>query len=243
MGTEEADIQVRERLRLVREGMAEAAYASGRALDEIRLIAVTKFVEISRILPAVWDGITEVGENRAQEFTDKYGFFTEHSLIKHFIGTLQTNKVKYLVGKADLIQSVDREAVLAEVNRIAAKNNIVQPILIEVNIGAEEQKSGILPQALPELLKTASDMPGVLVKGLMCVPPIGSEEAVRPYFARMRELFERMKNFESENVCMQELSMGMSGDYKAAIAEGATYIRVGSAIFGPRNYNRQAQLR
>ena len=118
--------------------MAEAAYASGRALDEIRLIAVTKFVEISRILPAVWDGITEVGENRAQEFTDKYGFFTEHSLIKHFIGTLQTNKVKYLVGKADLIQSVDREAVLAEVNRIAAKNNIVQPILIEVNIGAEQ---------------------------------------------------------------------------------------------------------
>ena len=91
MGTEEADIQVRERLRLVREGMAEAAYVSGRALDEIRLIAVTKFVEISRILPAVWDGITEVGENRAQEFTDKYGFFTEHSLIKHFSGTLQTN--------------------------------------------------------------------------------------------------------------------------------------------------------
>ena len=152
---------------------------------------------------------------------------------------LQLNKVKYLVGKADLIQSVDRAELVNEINRRAEKLNLVQNILIEVNIGGEEQKSGISPEGLPELLKIISDMSGIFVKGLMCVPPAGDEESTRPYFARMRELFESMKTYNGRNISMDELSMGMSGDYKAAIAEGATYIRIGSGIFGPRDYSKK----
>ena len=239
MGTESEADKVSQRLVLVREGIAEAAAKCGRLPEDIKLIAVTKFVEKERILPAILNGITDVGENRAQEFTDKFDFFTEHGLIKHFIGVLQLNKVKYLVGKADLIQSVDRAELVNEINRRAEKLNLVQNILIEVNIGGEEQKSGISPEALPELLKIISDMSGIFVKGLMCVPPAGDEESTRPYFARMRELFESMKAYNGRNISMDELSMGMSGDYKAAIAEGATYIRIGSGIFGPRDYSKK----
>ncbi len=236
MGTESEADKVSQRLVLVREGIAEAAAKCGRRPEDIKLIAVTKFVEKERILPAILNGITDVGENRA---TDKFDFFTEHGLIKHFIGVLQLNKVKYLVGKADLIQSVDRPELVNEINRRAEKLNLVQNILIEVNIGGEEQKSGISPEALPELLKIISDMSGIFVKGLMCVPPAGDEESTRPYFARMRELFESMKTYNGRNISMDELSMGMSGDYKAAIAEGATYIRIGSGIFGPRDYSKK----
>lgn len=238
MGTEETFDKIRGRLTSIREAIGEAEYKAGRTEGSVKLIAVTKFVEVERILPAVLEGITDVGENRAQEFTDKFDFFTEHSLKKHFIGTLQTNKVKYLVGKADLIQSVDREALLMEIDRLAVKREVVQPILIEVNIGGEAQKSGISPDALPELIKTASQLKGIKVNGLMCIPPAVGEESARPYFARMKTLFERMKEYETSNVSMRELSMGMSGDFRAAIAEGATCVRIGSGIFGPRDYSK-----
>lgn len=236
MGTENDAYRLDKKLVLIKESIAEAEYKANRLLGSVRLICVTKFIEKERILPAIMEGITDVGENRAQEFVDKFEFFSQYNLRKHFIGTLQTNKVKYLIGKADLIQSVDREALITEINRLAVKSELVQDILIEVNIGGEEQKAGIAAAALPELLKVVSDMPGIRVKGLMCIPPAGSEEETRPYFARMRELFDDMKRLECPNVHMQELSMGMSGDYKAAIAEGATMVRIGSAIFGARNY-------
>ncbi len=129
---------------------------------------------------------------------------------------------------------MDRPALAAEINRLALKRGVVQPILIEINIGAEEQKSGVAPGELPELISMISDMPGILVKGLMCVPPAGSEDEARPYFARMRELFERTAAVKSPNLSMEVLSMGMSGDHKSAIAEGSTMVRIGSAIFGPR---------
>ncbi len=238
MDTEERYSEIVERLNNVRQRVDDAVKQAGRN-DEVKLIAVTKFVEIERILPAVKAGISEVGENRAQELTDKLEFFNSYSLKKHFIGTLQTNKVKYLVGNVDLIQSVDREAVLTEINRLALKKHLVQPILIEVNIGGENQKSGVAVDELKNLLSIASDMPGVFVKGLMCIPPAVAEKEARLYFAQMRELFEKMKNYESDNIRMQELSMGMSGDYYSAILEGATYVRVGSAIFGQRNYNKK----
>ena len=223
-----------ENLERIRESIAEAEQRYGRAAGSVALVGVTKFKSGEEILPALRAGLADVGENRAQEFNEKFELFTSFGVRKHFIGALQLNKVKYLVGRADLIQSVDRPELAREINRLALIRGVVQPILIEINIGGEQQKSGAAPDALGELLQAITSMPGILVKGLMCVPPAGSEDEARPYFARMRELFERMRSFEGGNVRFEELSMGMSGDYRAAIAEGATMVRIGSAIFGPR---------
>ena len=164
--------------------------------------------------------------------------FSSQGVRPHFIGALQTNKAKYVVGKAELIQSVDRLALAEEINRLAQKAGLVQPVLIEINIGGEEQKSGILPGELPELLKLVSDMRNLSVKGLMCVPPAGNEDETRYFFAKMRELFLAAGEFSFPNFAAEQLSMGMSGDYKAAVAEGATMLRIGSAIFGARDYGR-----
>ena len=230
----DTETQIRNLLR-IREGIAEAEYKAGRPEGSVRLIGLTKFKTQEEIEPALKAGLMDIGENRAQEFNDKFDFFSSYGVRKHFVGALQTNKAKYLVGRADLIQSVDRLELAREISRLAVKKGLVQPVLIEVNIGAEEQKSGIDPASLREFLKMISDMAGVSVKGLMCVPPAGSEDEARPYFAAMRELFNEMRSLELPGVSMEELSMGMSGDYKAAVSEGATMVRIGSAIFGPRS--------
>ena len=215
--------------------VAEAAYKASRKKEEIRIIAVTKFVEQARIAKAIEANCKEVGENRAQELVDKYSFFKSNNQFTHFIGQLQQNKVKYLVGRADLIQSADRLDVFSEINRIADKHGLIQNTLVEINIGDEPQKAGVLPQYLPELLKRISEMPSVCVRGLMCVPPVVGLEEQRRYFAHMRELFINMKRLDLPNVFMDELSMGMSRDYPLAVAEGATMVRIGSAIFGERH--------
>lgn len=149
------------------------------------------------------------------------------------IGQLQTNKVKYVIGNASLIQSVDRLELAKEISRLAVKAGITQDVLAEVNIGGEAQKGGIAPDELKDLLSIISELPGIRVKGLMCVPPAVGEEA-RRYFASMRRLFEDIASAGIPGVDMRELSMGMSGDYKSAIKEGATMVRVGTAIFGAR---------
>ena len=218
----------------VREAIAEAAYKSGRRAEDIRLVCVTKFVEKERIAHAVAAGVKEAGENRAQELTDKYDFFVQNGLTVHFIGQLQLNKVKYLVGWAELIQSADRYEAFAEVSRIAVNRGVWQDTLVEVNIGDEPQKAGIAANDLPELLKRISDLPNIRVKGLMCIPPAAEADKVRSYFKRMRELYEGLKGLEIPDADMQILSMGMSGDYTIAVEEGATMVRVGSAIFGAR---------
>ncbi|MBQ4429297.1 MAG: YggS family pyridoxal phosphate-dependent enzyme [Clostridia bacterium] len=218
----------------IMNGIAEAADRAGRSAGEIRLVGATKFKSPEQIRPVIEAGLCEVGENRAQEFNEKYDFFMECGVKTHFIGALQTNKAKYLVGRAALIQSVDRLELAAEINRLAMRKSLVQPILIEVNIGGEEQKSGIAPNELRELLSVVSEMPGVCVNGLMCVPPAVSEDEARGYFARMRELFLQIRDENIPNIVMKELSMGMSGDYKAAILEGSTMVRIGSALFGAR---------
>ena len=218
----------------VRSRIAEAAERSGRKAEDIRLVAVTKFVEVERIKEAVEAGIEEVGENRAQELTDKFDFFRANGQRVHFIGHLQLNKVKYLVGRAELIQSADRFEAFAEISRIAANRGIEQDTLAEVNIGCEPQKSGVEPGDLPELLKRISDLPNIRVRGLMCIPPAAEAEEARGYFKRMRELFCDSKGLEIPNISMEILSMGMSGDYAAAVEEGATMVRVCSAIFGAR---------
>lgn len=226
---------ISENLEIVRERMRLACERSGRAERDVRLIAVTKYVETARIAEAVKAGVTEIGENRAQEFTEKLNFYKQNDLRAHFIGQLQTNKVKYICGKADLIQSVDREPLLDAIHAYAAKNGITQDILIEVNIGREMQKGGVIPEALPALIERIASLDHVRLRGLMCVPPAVDPEAVRPYFREMRAWFERLKRDHPE-LPIDTLSMGMSHDFETAIEEGATTVRVGTAIFGPRNY-------
>ena len=223
--------------RRISDEVAEAAVKSGRKPSDVRLVAVTKFVEPERIAPAFDAGCLEVGENRAQELTEKYDFFRSHGQTVHFIGQLQLNKIKYLIGRADLIQSADRLEAFSEISRLAGKHGLRQECLVEINIGDEPQKAGITPSDLPELLKRVSDMPNVFVKGLMCIPPAAGDVDVRYYFAKMKELFENIKGMQIPGIEMTLLSMGMSGDHNSAIAEGANMVRVGSAIFGPRHYN------
>lgn len=239
MGTWEKAHQPAERLSEIRREIAETETACGRQQGSVRLIGVTKFIDTESIRPALEAGLKDVGENRAQELVEKSEFFDSFGVRKHFIGALQTNKVKYLVGKVELIQSVDREAVLYEVNRLAEKVGIVQDILIEVNIGCEEQKAGISEIGLPALLREAGELKGVRIRGLMCVPPALDEEEARPYFRRMKQLFEEMKGFECDNVRMEELSMGMSHDFHAAIEEGSTMVRIGRALFGERQHRQK----
>lgn len=224
---------IHENLEQVRETMARACLRSGRPESDVALIAVTKFVDTARIFEAVQAGVTEIGENRAQEFTEKLNFYKQNHLRAHFIGQLQTNKVKYICGKADLIQSVDREPLLDAIHAYAAKNDIVQDILIEVNIGREPQKGGVTPEALPALIEKIAALDSVRLRGLMCVPPAIEKEAVRPYFKEMRIWFERLKSAYPD-LPIDTLSMGMSHDFDTAIEEGATTVRVGTAIFGPR---------
>ena len=226
---------IRENLETVRERMRLACERSGRAERDVQLIAVTKYVETARIAEAVAAGVTEIGENRAQEFTEKLNFYKQNRLRAHFIGQLQTNKVKYICGKADLIQSVDRESLLDAIHAYAERNGITQDILIEVNIGREAQKGGVMPEALLPLSERIASLEHVRLRGLMCVPPAIEQEAVRPYFREMHAWFERLKRAYPA-LPIDTLSMGMSHDFETAIEEGATTVRVGTAIFGPRNY-------
>ncbi len=220
--------------RRVRDNVSEAALASGRRPEDIELIAVTKFVDEERILAAVCAGARSVGENRVQEYLKKAELFKSKNLNVDIIGRLQTNKAKYIVGNVRLIQSVDRLPLAQEIDKIAKARNCVQNILVEVNIGDEEQKGGIAVLKLKDFLYEVSAMQGVRVKGLMCIPPAVGEDEARGYFAKMKKLFDEIAAERISGVFMEELSMGMSGDYMAAVKEGATMVRVGSAIFGAR---------
>jgi len=225
-------MSIAENYRRIMENIETARAKAGGG--RVKLIAVTKFVDTARIAEAVAAGVSSVGENRPQELRDKLPFFEEHGLDVHMIGQLQTNKVKYVTGRASLIQSVDRPELAAEISRLAVNRGVQQEILIQVNIGDEAQKGGVKAEELPELLAIVSAMPNILVKGLMCIPPDVGEAEARGYFARMRRLFEDTSRAAVANVEMRELSMGMSGDYISAILEGATMVRVGTALFGAR---------
>ncbi len=223
--------EIAERLEKVRENIALSIQRSGRKINEVSLCAVTKYVETDRIALAADAGVTIIGENRAQEFSQKLTFYKQRQLSAHFIGQLQTNKVKYICGNADLIQSVDRDVLLSEIQSKAQKLGITQPILIQVNIGNEPQKGGILLSETERLVDEVESLTNVKLRGFMCVPPAGDPEDTRLYFRKMHDLFEKFKQIDP---AMDVLSMGMSHDYTVAIEEGATLIRVGTAIFGPR---------
>ena len=229
---------IAENIRVIRETMVQAAKAAGREPSEVLLCAATKMNDAAAVREAVAAGVDCCGENRVQELTQKLAEGAYTGKPVHFIGHLQTNKVKQVVGRVDLIESVDRMELLECIEKTAAKLGVVQPILLEVNIGAEESKSGFSQEEIWQTVEKMADFPHCRLRGLMAIPPISLHPGDnRRYFAEMRNLFVDISEKKYDNVDMECLSMGMSGDYADAIAEGATMIRVGTAIFGPRNYN------
>ncbi len=230
---------IAENVLAVRERIVRAAEKAGRGAGEIALVAATKTNSAERVHEAVLAGVDACGENRVQELLEKYEQGAYEGAPLHFIGTLQKNKVKYIVGKVSLIQSVDSAELCAAISRRAEALGLVQDILIEVNIGKEEAKSGILPEALDELLGQVSALRGVHVRGLMAIPPnVELDEKNFVYFTKMRNLFVDIRSKKYDNINIDILSMGMSGDFEFAIAEGSNMVRVGSAIFGERIYTK-----
>ena len=228
---------IAENIAAIRARIDAAARLSGRTGADITLVAATKMNDAARVREAVAAGIDACGENRVQEMTEKLaeGAYTGAPL--HFIGHLQTNKVRQVVGKVDLIQSVDSPELLAMIEKRAAMQDTVQDILLEVNIGGEEAKSGFRPEDVCAAAEKAGDFANIRVRGLMAIPPVcASPDENRPYFARMRQLFVDIGAKKYDNVTMDFLSMGMTGDFEAAIAEGANMVRVGTGIFGARDY-------
>ena len=217
--------------------MAAAALAAGRDPADIQLCAATKMNDAEAVKAAVAAGVDCCGENRVQELQEKQPQGAYEGKPVHFIGHLQTNKVKQVVGRVDLIQSVDREDLLVCIQKTAEKMGLVQDILLEVNIGAEDSKSGFTPAETVEISSKMAEFPNCRMKGLMAIPPICEEDGGNgKYFAEMQQLFVDIIAKKYDNVTMECLSMGMSGDYADAIRYGSTMIRVGTAIFGPRNY-------
>lgn len=228
--------RIAENIAAIRETIA--GVTSGAVL----LVAATKMNDADAVRAAVAAGVDACGENKVQEFLEKDALGAYDGRPKHFIGHLQRNKVNKLVGRVDLIQSVDSEELLSLINRRAQSLGIIQEILVEISIAGEMQKSGLPPAALPAFLEAASRCPGVRVRGLMCVPPIQEKSSEnRPYFAAMRQLFIDNSGKKYDNVFMDFLSMGMTDDYPDAVAEGANMVRIGSGIFGSRNYATEAK--
>lgn len=228
---------VEENYKRVRDNVYNAAVKAGRDPSDVRLMAVTKTVEsvyINRVLDL---GANLIGENRVQEYLGKKGELHLDGVEKHLIGHLQTNKVKQIVGEVDMIESVDSAKLAREISRISEKKGIVTDVLVEVNVGKEESKSGIFIENLDELLCEIAEMGNIRVKGLMTIPPICDSEAeVSKYFESMYQSFIDIKAKKTDNIDMSILSMGMSHDYEAAVANGSNIVRVGSAIFGARKY-------
>lgn len=229
--------QLAENVADIRRRIQAAAARAGRPASEVLLCAASKLHDADTVRLAAQLDIDLFGENHVQELVQKVdaGAYLEKPV--HFIGHLQTNKVRQVVGRASLIQSVDSTRLLSALEKEAAKREMVQDILLEINIGGEESKSGIDPDGLPALLEAAASLTHLRVLGLMAVPPVCRDDTQnRAYFAQMRQLFERCAQEAYPQVTMRYLSMGMSGDFENAILEGANLVRVGTAIFGARNY-------
>jgi len=229
---------VAENLAAVRARIAAAAERTGRAADSVQLVAVSKKKPSADIRAAVAAGQLDFGENYVQELLAKHGELSDlaATLRWHAIGPLQRNKVKQVVGRAALLHAVDSERLLDEIDRRSTESGVVTPVLLQVDIAREDTKSGCAEDELPAIARHALALPGVDLRGLMTLPPFFADpEAARPFFARLRALRDALvtrHGVPAERV--RELSMGMSGDYEVAIEEGATLVRVGSAIFGAR---------
>ena len=232
-------MSIAENVARIRAEMNAAAIAAGRDPKDILLCAATKMNDADAVRQAIAAGVDCCGENRVQELTAKLAENAYEGAPVHFIGHLQTNKVRQVVGKVSLIQSVDSVRLLAAINKEAARQGIIQDILLEVNIGNEASKSGFQPDDILPLMEKTSEFPNICIKGLMAIPPISqfSGENIA-FFQKMFELSVDIKKKIEDNVKVDCLSMGMSGDFPDAIGCGSTMIRVGTAIFGARNYAR-----
>ena len=227
-----------DNVKAVLERIDSAAVKAGRDPAEIALVAATKMNDAERVQEAIKAGITICGENRVQEMEEKLAQNAYQGSELHFIGHLQKNKVRFVTGSCKLIQSVDSVQLMEMISNRAVGMGIVQDILIEINIGGEEAKSGITVCSADELIAQAAGFPGINVRGIMCIPPVSENiSETCNYFRQMFNLFVDIKGKKYDNVSMSILSMGMSSDYAEAIAQGANMVRVGSAIFGMRHYH------
>ena len=224
----------------IRDTMAQAACAAGRDPAAVQLCAACKTRTVEEVRFSAGLPIDLFGENHVQELVEKTDAGAYEGKPGHFIGHLQTNKVNKVVGRAALIQSVDSQRLLEKIDAAAARLGLVQDILLEINIGEESSKSGVTQDSLWPLLDEAAAREHLRLRGLMAIPPADADESqTRRFFARMRELLEKAAALGLPNAQMDILSMGMSGDYAAAIAEGATIVRIGTAIYGARDYSKK----
>ncbi len=226
---------MKQRLEQIKERIRRAAEACGRHAESVRLVAVSKTISAEKVRLAIEAGVTILGENYVQEAREKFNALVQYSASWHFIGHLQSNKAKYAVRLFDLIHSVDSLKLARELNKQARKVDKVQQILVQVNISGEDTKSGITAEEAPQLISEIGRLENLSIKGLMTMPPYFYQpEKVQPFFAALRELRDRIKEKSIATVSMDELSMGMTGDFEVAIQEGATLVRIGTAIFGER---------
>lgn len=230
---------LKENYDVVEKEIAGACSRVGREKEEVRLIAVSKTKPMSMIEELYEHGCRDFGENKVQELVEKYEALPK-DIRWHMIGHLQRNKVKYIVDKVYLIHSVDSLRLAEEISREAVKKQVTVQILIEVNVAQEESKFGLKTEETEELVKAVSKLPGICVKGLMTIAPyVEKAEENRQYFQKLKQLSVDIMRKNIDNVAMDFLSMGMSGDYRVAVEEGATYVRVGTYIFGERDYSQK----
>ena len=231
-------MSIKENIAHIRAEIDAAARTTGRTGADITLVGASKMNDAAACQEAIAAGIDVLGENRVQEMTEKLGQNAYDGAPLHFIGHLQRNKVKQVVGKVSLIQSVSSIALLDEIEKVAAKMDLVQDILLEVNVGGEEAKSGFAPEEVFDAVRYARTLPHISLRGLMTIPPIAVEQGANiPYFDKIRALFVDISEKMYDNK-WEYISMGMSDDYAEAVRCGANMVRVGSAIFGARNYTK-----
>ena len=226
---------IRENYKRITEKIFEAAVSAQRDPASVRLMAVTKTNSAERVNEAISAGVTLLGENRAQELLAKYGYYNKSGCEIHFIGHLQSNKVKSVIDKVSMVQSVDRFSLLKEIDRCSVEIGKITPILIEVNIGREESKSGVMPEALDDFVELTSQFSGVKVCGLMTIPPNSKNiTETERYFEQMHRRFIDIKAKKMDNISMDILSMGMSEDFQLAVKHGSNIVRIGRGLFGER---------
>ncbi len=234
---EQKFIDIEENLKVIRNRINEAAIRSGRSENDVRFMAVTKTVDPVYINHAIKCGIDLIGENKVQEFLGKKDALNLDGVEKHLIGHLQSNKVRKIITEVDMIQSVDSVSLAKEIERQAEKNNMTANVLIEVNVGDEESKTGMDKSLFLESFAEIAEMKHIHIRGLMTIPPICENKGeLTKFFDEMYNMFIDIKAKKLDNVSMDILSMGMSGDFEEAILCGSDLVRVGSAIFGPRIY-------
>ena len=231
-------MSIEENVRRIRQEIAQAALAAGRDPSQIQLCAATKMNDAQAVRRAIQAGVDCCGENRVQELAAKQAENAYAGVPVHFIGHLQTNKVRQVVGRVDLIQSVDSARLLQAINNEAQRRGIVQNVLLEVNIGGESSKSGFLADEILPFMENIAQYPNVCVMGLMAIPPISQKKGDNvKFFQKISDLCVDIRGKKYDNVKVDCLSMGMSGDFADAIACGSTMVRIGTAIFGARNYS------